>query len=55
LNKDGVVDIQDFTILASAYLTDKGDEGFDERADLTRDQSVDVSDLALLGSHWIVK
>ena len=53
-NIDGVIDIADFTILANSYGLSLGDQGYDPRADLNRDNTVDLSDLALLGSHWFV-
>lgn len=52
LNRDGVVNMQDFTLMAGAYNTAEGDPNYDERADLKPDNRIDLSDLALLGSHW---
>jgi len=52
LNKDGGVDIADFTLLANSYGLSEGDAGYDARADINGDQSISIQDLALLGSHW---
>ncbi len=52
LNKDGVVDIADFTLLADSYGLSEGDDGYDPRADIKPDGTINVQDLALLGSHW---
>lgn len=52
LNKDGKIDIADFTLLANAYGTAAGQSGFDERADINKDGKVNIADLAMLGSYW---
>ncbi len=52
LNKDGKIDIADFTLLANAYGTATGQSGFDERADINKDGKVNIADLAMLGSYW---
>ncbi|MEE4357338.1 MAG: carboxypeptidase regulatory-like domain-containing protein [Desulfococcaceae bacterium] len=52
LNKDGVVDIADFTLLANSYGLSEGNEGYDSRADINGDNTVNIQDMALLGSHW---
>jgi hypothetical protein len=55
LNKDGTVDIADFTLLANSYGLSEGNEGYDSRADINGDKTVNIQDLALLGSHWKIK
>lgn len=52
LNKDGTINIADFTLLANAYDTVAGQSGFDERADINKDGKVNIADLAMLGSYW---
>jgi hypothetical protein len=52
LNKDGVVDIADFTLLADSFGLSKGESGYDARADIKPDNTINIQDLALLGSHW---
>lgn len=55
LNKDTIVDIADFTLLANSYGLSEGNEGYDSRADINGDKTVNIQDLALLGSHWKIK
>jgi hypothetical protein len=43
-NADGVVDTEDFFILASAFGTKQGDPGFNPACDLNRDGVIDITD-----------
>ncbi|MGB9694215.1 MAG: dockerin type I domain-containing protein [Fervidobacterium sp.] len=45
LNKDGIVDLMDIVILASAYGSKPGDPNWNEIADINKDGRVDMKDL----------
>jgi len=52
-NGDGQVNAQDFSLILSALFTQRGDEGFDYRADLNYDDFVKTSDFRVLKSSWL--
>lgn len=52
INGDNWVNLQDLTLLASAYRTETGQEGFDPRADLNADGKVNLQDLTLLATNY---
>ena len=54
-NNDNRVNIQDFTILRSAYFTEEGQAGFDPRADFDEDNRVNVRDFALLRANYFAE
>ncbi len=51
-NGDHKIDITDFGIVAAAYWTESGGEGWDERADFNHDGRVTVADLSLLAINF---
>lgn len=52
INGDGLIDIADFSVLASLYGKTVADPEYTVLADLNRDDSINVFDLTLLGSHF---
>ena len=52
LNRDGIVNISDLTILAKAYGATPGDANWDPRANLDGDMRIDLGDLIALASHF---
>jgi len=46
------VDYDDFTILAGAYGSKRGDPGYDERADFDNDDDVDYDDFIVLAGNY---
>lgn len=52
INSDGVVDILDLTLLASAYRAGPGDDRYDPDADLNGDGKIDILDLTLLAGSY---
>ncbi|MBI9016818.1 MAG: hypothetical protein JEZ07_06095 [Phycisphaerae bacterium] len=49
---DGNVDLYDFYALSNEWLIESG---FDEKADLNNDGTIDVDDLVILVSNWLFK
>ncbi len=52
INADGNIDIADFTFIAARYRLNRGDADYDEKADLNKDDTINIQDLAILGSHF---
>lgn len=52
INGDGVVDILDLTLLASAFRARTGDGNFNEAADLNCDGEINILDLTLLAGSF---
>ena len=50
INKDGVIDIADFTFLSSRFGLSEGENRYKAKADLNKDGVINVQDLAILGS-----
>ncbi len=51
-NNDNRVNVQDFTVLRSAYFTEAGQPAFDPRTDFDEDQRVNIRDFALLRNNY---
>jgi hypothetical protein len=51
-NKDGNVNQLDKDILTATYNKNKGDAGYDARADFNGDDKVDFADLVILGQNY---
>jgi hypothetical protein len=51
-NDDNLVELTDFSILASVYGLDQGDNGYDGRADFTGDDAVELTDFSILASNY---
>lgn len=47
-NADGVVDTEDFFLLAGLFGTRQGDAGFNPACDLNRDGAIDITDFFIL-------
>ena len=52
INADGNIDIADFTFMAARYRSNQGDADYDAKADLNKDDTINIQDLAILGSHF---
>jgi hypothetical protein len=52
VNRDGMINIRDLRIVALAYGTSIGDDGFDSSADLNHDDSINMSDLNLVAQNF---
>jgi PKD repeat protein len=52
LNEDGVVDIQDLTIFGLAFGSYPGDERWDARADLVKDETINIQDGVLIAIYY---
>lgn len=52
-NDDGIVNLQDFAILASKWQTQCNDVGDCENVDLDDSQSVDFADIELMKHFWL--
>ncbi|MBK8022713.1 MAG: matrixin family metalloprotease [Chloroflexi bacterium] len=52
INKDGFVNIADFSLLAAAFGTAVGQPGFNPDADLNNDNVVNISDFSLLAANF---
>jgi len=52
INADGAIDITDFTFMAARYRSNQGDVDYDVKADLNKDDTINIQDLAILGSHF---
>lgn len=52
VNGDGLVNMVDLLLLASAFGSHTGDPNYSPAADLTGDGAVDVIDLLTLADHW---
>lgn len=52
INRDGIIDIADFTFLAGRYGTRVGDSDYSPLADLNSDGAINIQDLAILASHF---
>ena len=51
-NNDEIIDVLDFSILASTYATSSADPGWDPRADFNNSGVIDVLDFSLLASNF---
>jgi hypothetical protein len=51
-NKDGFIDVLDFSILASTYATSSTDPDWSPRADFNNSGAIDVLDFSLLASNF---
>ncbi|MBL8131406.1 MAG: hypothetical protein JNL42_06080 [Anaerolineae bacterium] len=51
-NDDNIVNIQDFSILASAFGTSLGGAGYNASADFNDDNTVNISDFSLLAANF---
>ncbi|MBN1188201.1 MAG: Ig-like domain-containing protein [Dehalococcoidales bacterium] len=49
---DNKISISDFGILANTYGKQRGDEGFDERADFDRNDKVNIADFGLMATNY---
>ena len=52
INADGVVDIYDLIIVASAYGSTPTDTNWNTNADINGDNTIDIYDLILVASHY---
>jgi hypothetical protein len=52
INADGSIDIADFTFMAARYRSNQGDADYATKADLNKDDTINIQDLAILGSHF---
>jgi hypothetical protein len=55
INRDGVVNTEDQTILAAAYGSTPGDIRWNAEADLNKDGAVNLLDLMTLTNDWVVE
>lgn len=53
-NNNYRIDLNDFAILASAWLAAENDAGFDSRADFDRNGNIHMPDLELMTSNWLL-
>ncbi|MBK8027195.1 MAG: hypothetical protein IPK19_38850 [Chloroflexi bacterium] len=51
-NDDNIVNISDFSLLASAFGKSEGQAGFDARADFNEDGVINIADFSLLASNF---
>ncbi|MBC7234017.1 MAG: hypothetical protein H5T68_12340 [Chloroflexi bacterium] len=51
-NNDNRVDLADFSLLAAAYGTCRGNAAFDHRTDFSGDGCIDLLDFSLLAAHF---
>jgi len=51
-NYDGVVDIFDTTTISTKYGKNEGDSGWDYKADINPDRTIDIYDIVLVSAHW---
>jgi N-acetylneuraminic acid mutarotase len=54
INEDNLVDISDFSILASAFLLGSSDPGFEPLADYNADGLIDISDFSILAQNFLL-
>jgi parallel beta-helix repeat protein len=52
-DEDGDVDLIDYATLANAWMTDLGNQDYNEDCDLEDNNSIDVNDLALFCEDWL--
>jgi len=52
INQDGIVDIYDLILIASAYGSRPGSPGWNPYADLNQDGVIDIYDLIIIASHY---
>ncbi len=52
INVDGNIDIADFTFMAARYRSNQGEADYNDKADLNKDRTINIQDLAILGSHF---
>ena len=57
INLDGIVDLRDFAMFASAWQSHFGSENYSARADMpeSRDLVVDFFDLVIFSDQWLQK
>lgn len=51
-NKDCIVKIFDGTIIGTAWNSKPGDSSWDPRADLKKDEVIDLYDITIWGEHF---
>ena len=51
-NQDGIINILDFSLLASSYGTSQGSPGYDSRSDFNGDGIINILDFSLLASNY---
>ena len=56
-NADGLVNMEEFVVFSSAWLTEDPNEAFDSRCDLDNDDDVDLADLRIFcdPNNWLWK
>ena len=52
-NEDNIIDLLDFSILASGWLSSEGEPSFNDQMDFDRNETINVSDLLLLTANWL--
>jgi hypothetical protein len=52
VNNSNGINLTDFSVLASTYGTADGDQGYDDRADISGDLEVELSDFSILASNY---
>jgi len=52
-NRDSRVDLADYALLSSGWLSSKSQGRYDAAADFDADGLIGVTDLALLAAHWL--
>lgn len=52
LNKDGIIDMKDVAIFASAWQAKTGDANFNPNCDFNKDGIINIKDASLLAIHW---
>jgi hypothetical protein len=55
INSDGIVDIQDLTIVAVAYGSAEGELKYNAKADLNQDGSVEIQDIAMVAKRYMLE
>jgi len=51
-NDDNMVNLEDFSILATSYGLSQGEGGYDDRADYNGDMEVNLTDFSILASNY---
>jgi len=53
VNHNGIVNIQDATLLAMAWQTRRGEPNYNPHADLNMDNNVNIIDATIIGLYWL--
>jgi hypothetical protein len=53
LNHDGIIDLEDYTVLARNWQTAYTQTTFDARVDFDRNGVINANDLVVLATHWL--